>query len=62
MAIVAYGYGIDQISGGTRLVDLATIEFVVNEVEIEVEGMYAVTVELPPAVVIEDPQPEVEIE
>lgn len=62
MSIVAYGYGLSQISGGSRLIDLATIDFVVDEVEVEIEGMFAVTVELPPAVVVEDPQPEVEIE
>lgn len=62
MTIVAYGFGLDSIGAGTRLTDVATIVFQVEEVEVEVEAQFTVAVELPPEVTVETPQVEVEIE
>lgn len=62
MTIVAYGFGLDSVGAGTRLTDVATINFQVEEVEVQVEEQFQVTVELPPSVTVETPQVEVEIE
>ena len=62
VAIAAYGYGLDSVGAGTRLTDVATILFQVEEVEVQVEEQFEVVVELPPSVTVEVPQVEVEIE
>ena len=50
------------LGSGTRLTDVATINFQVEEVEVQVEAQFTVAVELPPEVTVETPQVEVEIE
>lgn len=54
MSIVGHGYAINtQLTGGSRLIDLAATVFLVEEVEVEIESQNVVEVELSGSVEIE---------